>query len=183
MTRPLSVVALLITFAPAARAQDMPLAQILIPGEGWKKVEAATKPKATGDTPAPGGDAPWKSATVRSADGHTVYVGFSKGTFLHAHALTKDGDLDQAHPYARLRLKRGAKEIAVTGHAADKDGRIYAATEIGVQVFDPAGRMCGVLTPAAEGKPEGLAFEGDQLTLWVGDTKYTRTLRTSGAKQ
>jgi enterochelin esterase family protein len=161
----------------------MPLAQILVPGEGWKKVEGATKPKATGDTPTPGGDAPWKSATVRSADGNTVYVGFSKGTFLHAHALTKDGALDQGHPYAPLRLRTGAKDIAVHGLAADRDGRIYAVTEIGVQVFDPTGRMCGVLTPAAAGVPEALAFEGDQLTLWVGDTKYTRTLRTAGAKQ
>jgi len=39
-----------------------------------------------------------------------------------------------------------------------------------------------VLTPAAQGRPEALAFEGDQLTLWIGDSKYTRTLRTTGVK-
>ena len=53
---------------------------------------------------------------------------------------------------------------------------------IGVQVFDPTGRLCGVLTPAAPGRPEHLAFEGDRLTLWVGDTKYARKLNTRGAK-
>ncbi|WP_439627181.1 hypothetical protein [Gemmata sp.] len=181
MTRSLTVVALF-AFAPATRAQDMPLAQILIPGEGWKKVEGATRPKPAAPTVLGGDAAPWKTAVVRSADGSTVYVGFSKGQFLHAHALTKDGALDQGHPYAPLRLKTGTKDIAVSGLAADRDGRIYAATEIGVQVFDPTGRMCGVLTPAAAGTPEALAFEGDQLTLWVGDTKYTRTLRTAGAR-
>lgn len=181
MTRTLTAVALLV-LAPAGRAQDMPLAQILVDGEGWKKVEGATKPKVTGLLAPVSDAAPWKSATVRSADGHTVYVGFSKGTFLHAHALTKDGGLDQGRPYAPLRLRTGSPDIAVHGLAADKDGRIYAATDIGVQVYDPTGRMCGVLTPAAEGKPEALAFEGDQLTLWIGDTKFARTLRTVGAK-
>ena len=68
----------------------------------------------------------------------------------------------------------------MTSLASDRDGRIYAATDIGVQVFDPSGRICGILTPAAPGKPEDLRFEGDTLTLWIGDTKYARKLRTQG---
>ena len=70
----------------------------------------------------------------------------------------------------------------VTGLVVDRDGRIYAATDIGVQVFDPTGRLCGVLTPAAPGRPEFLAFEGDKLTHWIGDTKYERKLNTTGVK-
>jgi hypothetical protein len=42
--------------------------------------------------------------------------------------------------------------------------------------------LCGVLTPAAPGKAEYLKFEGDKLTLWVGDQKYERKLNTSGEK-
>jgi sugar lactone lactonase YvrE len=160
----------------------MPLSQILIPGEGWKKVENATKPKASSEVNPDTSGTPAKTCSVRSADGNTIYTGYSKGTYLLAHAIDKNGELLPGHPYAPLRLKHGEKTIAVTGLAADKDGRIYAATEIGVQVYDPTGRMCGVLTPAASGKPEALAFEGDQLTLWIGDTKYTRTLRTLGVK-
>lgn len=70
----------------------------------------------------------------------------------------------------------------MTSLATDKDGRVYAAADIGVQVFDPTGRLCGVLTPAALGKPEQLAFEGDTLTVWIGDAKYERKLNTRGAK-
>ncbi|MBA4187057.1 MAG: hypothetical protein C0467_03475 [Planctomycetaceae bacterium] len=183
MKRNLLAITLLFVLAPLAQAQDMPLSQILIPGEGWKKVENAPKPKGLGEvapTPATLGE-PSKTASVRSADGNTVYVGYSMGTYLHAHAVGKDG-LMPGYPYAPLRSKPGTKGIAVTGLAADKDGRIYAATEIGVQVYDPTGRMCGVLTPASQGRPEALAFEGDQLTLWIGDSKYTRTLRTTGVK-
>jgi enterochelin esterase family protein len=79
-------------------------------------------------------------------------------------------------------LPRGKDGINVTGLATDTDGRIYAATEIGVQVFDPIGRLCGVMTPAAPGRPESMAFEGEQLTLWIGDVKYTRKLNATGAK-
>ena len=81
-----------------------------------------------------------------------------------------------------LRPRRGENTVEVTSLTTDKDGRIYAATEIGVQVFDPTGRLCGVLTPAAPGKPERLAFDGDKLTLWIGNTKYARKLNTTGVK-
>jgi enterochelin esterase family protein len=84
-------------------------------------------------------------------------------------------------PYAPLRVKRGEKSIDVLGLTTDKDGRIYAATEIGVQVFDPTGRLCGVMT-TPKGKAEWFVFEGDTLTLWIGETKYARKLRTAGVK-
>jgi hypothetical protein len=39
-----------------------------------------------------------------------------------------------------------------------------------------------VLTPAAPGKPEHLAFADDKLTLWIGNTKYERKLNTRGVR-
>jgi hypothetical protein len=182
MTRYAFAFSLLFALSPIARAQDMPLAQILIPGEDWKKVPNATKPKSVGEPTGITSDAPWKTAAIQTPDGCTVFVAFNRGSFLHAHAIGKDGALQPGHPYAPLRTRRGEKEIGVTSLAVDQAGRIYAATEIGVQVFDPTGRMCGVLTPAAPGLPQALAFEGDQLTLWIGNTKYTRALRTAGAR-
>ena len=44
-----------------------------------------------------------------------------------------------------------------------RDGRIYAATEIGVQVFDPTGRLCGVLTPARAAPRSAYAPEATRL--------------------
>jgi hypothetical protein len=49
-----------------------------------------------------------------------------------------------------------------------------------VQVFDPTGRLCGVLAPAAPGKVDHMAFEGDRLAVWIGETKYERKLNTAG---
>jgi enterochelin esterase family protein len=170
MMRKLLALALLVCLAPVAKSQDMPLSQILIDGEGWKKVE---KPQ-----PPPGG----VPVVARSHNGHTTFRWIAtSGRFIEARPAGVADSVPYS-PYCPLRLRRGEKEIEVTGLAVDKDGRIYAATEIGVQVFDPTGRLCGVLTPVAEGKPTHLAFEGDQLTLWIGDTKYTRKLNTTGAK-
>ena len=175
MTRFLIAAALALTVAPSALAQDMPLSQILIDGEGWKKADApGAKPPALGASTHP--------ATL-SPDRGTLFVAVTGERFLFAAPARADGGTaSPAVPYAPLRLKRGAKSIEVTSLATDTAGRIYAATDLGVQVFDPTGRLCGVLTPAAPGKPEHLAFEGDKLTLWIDDTKYERKLRTQGAK-
>jgi hypothetical protein len=164
---PLALVTALLAVATAA-AQDMPLSQVLIDGEGWKKVEES------------GGRGPGEMVATHSPDGSTVFRWSPEsGRFL---AAKQAGTTQPFAPYAPLRTRRGQKSIEVTGLTTDKDGRVYAATGIGVQVFDPTGRLCGVLTPAAPGRPENLAFEGDRLTLWVGDTKYARKLRTAGAK-
>ncbi len=170
MTRKLIALALLAWFAPAARSQDMPLSQILIDGEGWKKVE---KPLLR-FTSAP--------VLTHSPNGSTIFRWIpASGGYIDA----RQTGAPESIPYVRycpVRAGADQKPVAVTGLTTDREGRIYAATEIGVQVFDPTGRLCGVLTPAAPGLPERIAFEGDQLTLWIGDTKYTRKLNTSGVK-
>ena len=51
MTRVLTFFPLFFFAASPALAQDMPLSQILIDGQGWKKGEAnATKPRSDGPT-------------------------------------------------------------------------------------------------------------------------------------
>lgn len=160
-------VALLLALAPSAgRAQDMPLSQILIEGEGWQQVPNPGAP------PEP----PGRVRTL-SADGGTVFEATVAGEpFLRAAPLVEGGGGPVPARYAPLRTRRGERSVAVGGLATDRAGRIYAATELGVQVFDPTGRLCGVLTPAAPGAPTGLAFEGDRLVLWIGGAKYARKL-------
>ena len=165
MTRPLAAVAALFLLAPAASAQDMPLSQILIDGEGWVKL-----------------DGPWNhisrpGAVVESPDRSAEFSWQPGETFLHARQLPKG----VRAPYAPLRVPAGAQP-KVTELAADRDGRIYAATPIGVQVYDPTGRLCGVVASPVLGAGVDLMwFQGDQLVVAVGGTRYTRKLRTAGA--
>ena len=172
MARFLIAVVLALAASSSAVAQDMPLSQLLLDGEGWKKVDApGAKPKP----PAP--------RSAYSPDGQTRFFAVPiPRRFVDAAPKQADGGYGPFKPYAPLRTRRGEQTIEVTGLATDADGRIYAATDIGVQVFDPTGRLCGVLTPAAKGAPEAMAFEGDTLTLWIGETKYARKLNASGTK-
>lgn len=163
MTRPLAAVALALLLAPAAVAQDMPLSQILIDGEGWQRV-----------------DGPWSHATsatptVTSPDRTTEFSWRPGEAFLHARQLP-DG---VRAPYAPLRVPpRGTPKVAEL--AADRAGRVYAATPVGVQVFDPTGRLCGVVAPPVPGAGVDLLwFEGDRLVAAVNGTRYTRRLRAA----
>jgi hypothetical protein len=170
MTRFLFAIVLSLVASASVLAQDMPLSQILIAGEGWKKVEN------------PGTRVVSAPVLTHSPDGSTAFRWLpASGNFIEARQ-TGASDAQPYVAYCPLRLKRGEKTIDVAGLATDKDGRIYAATELGVQVFDPTGRMCGVLTPAAPGKPTAIVFEDNTLTLWIDGTKYTRKLRTEGVK-
>lgn len=84
--------------------------------------------------------------------------------------------------YCPLRIRRGDRTGGCTALCVDRDGRVYAATPLGVQVFDPTGRLCGV-TAAPQGRVEYMDFEGDKLTLWIGDTKHMRKLNTRAPEE
>jgi hypothetical protein len=97
--------AIALALAPysSAFAQDMPLSQILIDGEGWKKV------KNPGDKPAP---KPF--AATHSADRATMYIALPGDPFLWAgQAPLKEPVMGStalpAHPYAPLRTRRASE--------------------------------------------------------------------------
>lgn len=182
----LAALALLLLPALAA-AQDMPLFTIVKPGETWKPATGA-RPK----TPS--------SWVDTSPDGGTVYQANWEIGFLYARSETKDpAAIVGFGPYAQLRIEQGydnskaAQEkrkkdppkIPVRSVMVDAQGRIYAATKLGIQVFDPTGRLCGVLALPAEGEPEHLGWEGeakDRLVVWIGEKKFVRTMRATGKR-
>ena len=59
------------------------------------------------------------------------------------------------------------------GMAVDKAGRYYITSELGVQIFDPTGRPCGVLPRMAMTRPSGS-------TLTVADSVAPDLGRYSG---
>jgi enterochelin esterase family protein len=104
----------------------------------------------------------------------TLVVGQARGTHLMAFRIDKDSNLVDGDRYYPLRVRPG--EVAeTTGLTLDRAKRVYAATKEGVQIFDPTGRLCGVIPPPREGKPEGVAFAGEGrnlLLLACGDKLY-----------
>ena len=166
-------------------AQDMPLFTIVKTGEAWKS--------ATGElpkTPSP--------LEATSPDGSVKFSGVKLDRFVSAFTIAGESTvLPTGGPYAPLRIemsydndkkaqakrKTDPPKLAVTSLMVDSAGRIYAGTKLGVQIFDPTGRLCGVLALPTPGDPEHLTFEGsakDQLSMWIGDKKFTREMKAIG---
>ena len=166
-------------------AQDMPLFTITKFGETWKP--------GTGERP--------KGASPKEAlspDGSVRFSGVKLDSFVHAHNIGAESTvLPSGGPYAPLRIeqaydndkkaqakrKTDPPKLAVTSLMVDSAGRIYAATKIGIQVFDPTGRLCGVLALPAPGQPEHLGWEGDakdSLVVWIGEKKFIRAMQATG---
>jgi hypothetical protein len=148
MMRWLTIALTLVLAISRSAAQDMPLSQILIDGEGWHEVSRDPDIYYSEMPRDPG--FPTSTCRVRSPDGGTLYVGSSVGKYIQAFRIEKDGSRTAGQPYCSLRVPRGQKDMPVTDLCVDAAGRIYAATPIGVQIFDPTGRLCGVLNPKRE---------------------------------
>jgi enterochelin esterase family protein len=128
-----------------------------------------------------------------SPDQGTLAVSDSGGEFTWTFRVNADGKLDSKMPTMSMRLAIDPKgnfpfnepppyQVASKGDgmAVDKVGRYYVTSGVGVQIFDPTGRQCGVLPKPKESQPltscvlAGTHF--DYLYITNGDTIYRRKL-------
>jgi enterochelin esterase-like enzyme/sugar lactone lactonase YvrE len=128
-----------------------------------------------------------------SNDGGTLAVSESGGPYAWMFRVNSDGSLDGKMPVMSLRLPIDPKgEFRLNepppyqtasrgdGMAVDKAGRYYVTSALGVQIFDPTGRLCGVLPKPKESQPLTscvLAGENHEyLYVTNGDTVFRRKL-------
>src|SRR5262249_35100919 len=78
-------------------------------------------------------------------DQGTLVVTDFAGPFLWVFRVEGDGSLSSKQAYYMPRLPHGKKESGADGMTIDATGRLYAATFEGLQVFDPTGRLSGVI--------------------------------------
>ena len=101
-----------------------------------------------------------------STDGGTLAVSDSAGEHVYTFRVNADASLDAMMPTMTMRLPIDYKgefkfnepppyQAASRGDgtAVDKSGRYYVTSALGVQVFDPTGRQCGVLPKPLESQP------------------------------
>jgi gluconolactonase len=104
-----------------------------------------------------------------SPDERTIYVNDTRGEYLIAMDVQPNGTLGPKRDFARYEgVQRDAQGIAsgADGLAVDSDGRVYAATAIGVQVFSAKGQHVGTIPLSRP--PQNLAFAGpDKKTLYI----------------
>ncbi len=102
---------------------------------------------------------------------------------VYSYRIQSDGSLVDKQRYYYLHVDT-VDASGADGMCADRDGRLYVATQMGVQVCEPTGQtLCIIPTP--NGKVSGLCFGGPQFdTLYAtcGDTVFQRKLRVHGAQ-
>jgi gluconolactonase len=113
------------------------------------------------------------------ADKATLVVGDSIGPHLTAFRINQWDNLDAQERYYTLRARPGEMS-GVQALSLDGAGRLYAASRIGVQIFDPTGRLCGVLNSPVRAPVTALTLAGkrcDQLYIICGGKLYTRKIQ------
>jgi gluconolactonase len=113
-------------------------------------------------------------------DDAQLVLGDAGDKFLWTARIEKDGSLSSLDRYYSLRVRRGETTSGVKAMTMDAGFLLYACTPLGVQVFDPTGRLCGVILKPAEDDLTAIALGGDKGdTLYVacGDKIYSRKIQ------
>ena len=129
-----------------------------------------------------------------SNDGGTLAVSDYAGDSTWMFRINPAGELDAKMPVMPMRLPIDPKGefkfnepppyVAASkgdGMAVDKKGRYYVTSELGVQIFDPTGRPCGLLPKPNKDQPLTTCILAgpNHNTLFVanGTTIYSRVLQ------
>jgi sugar lactone lactonase YvrE/enterochelin esterase-like enzyme len=101
-----------------------------------------------------------------SPDGNTLAVSDYKGAHVWAFRVETGGALSAKSPYMTMRLPIDPKgefkrqepppfkaASGGDGICTDMRGRYYVTSALGIQVFDPTGRLCGVIDKPQPEKP------------------------------
>jgi gluconolactonase len=122
-----------------------------------------------------------------SPDQTLLYAADARSHWVYSYQIQPDGRLFHKQRYYWLHSPDADDETGdnagAGGMRVDRDGRLYVATKMGIQVCDQAGRVNAIL-PTPNGKVTGLAFGGanfDTLYATCGDKVYRRKLKVSGA--
>ncbi len=116
-----------------------------------------------------------------SPDQTQLYVTIENEPWVWIYSINANAKLSNKQRFGWLhspdQSKAGAK-----GLSCDRDGRIYVATSLGIQVLDQLGRVNAIL-PLPKGTPTQMIFggtENDTLFVKIDDKIYGRKLNVKG---
>lgn len=125
---------------------------------------------------------PNPNGVMLSPDEKILYANDKDGPYLLAFDVASDGTLTNRRNFAKYQSLRIpghpdpllAEDNGADGLAVDNDGRLYVATNLGVEVFSPRGEPLGIIAAVWGGesftlrKPQNVAFAGpDKKTLYM----------------
>jgi gluconolactonase len=118
-----------------------------------------------------------------SPDQTLLYVPDMRSHWVYSYQIQPDGTLAHKQRYYWLHVPDTADDCGADGMRVDRDGRLYVATRMGIQVCDQAGRVNAII-PTPNGRISNLSFggaDGDVLYATCGDKVYKRRLKVKGA--
>jgi len=101
------------------------------------------------------------TGVVASPDGLWLAVAESRSHWGYSYRLAADGAVELKQKYYWFHVPDWADDSGVAGWCADRDGRLYAATRMGIEVFDRNGRVRCIL-PTPGGAALAVGFAGPQ---------------------
>jgi gluconolactonase len=123
------------------------------------------------------------SGVALSPDQTLLYVADKRSHWVYSFSINPDGTLANKQKYYWLHSPDTADDAGADGIKTDRDGRLYVASRMGIQVCDQAGRVNAIL-PTPNGKVSNICFGGadfDILYATCGDKVYKRKLNVKGA--
>lgn len=118
-----------------------------------------------------------------SPDQTLLYVADSRTHWVYSYQIQADGSLAHKQKYFHLHEPDTAEDAGADGMRTDRDGRLYVASRLGIQVCDQAGRV-NCIIPTPNGRVSNLTFGGpnfDVLYATCGDRVYSRKVKVQGA--
>jgi gluconolactonase len=118
-----------------------------------------------------------------SPDQTLLYVADSRTHWVYSYQIQADGTLAHKQKFYHLHQHDRDDDTGADGLRVDRDGRLWVATRLGLQVCDQAGRV-NCIIPTPNGKVSNLTFGGpnmDVLYATCGDKVYSRKVKVKGA--
>lgn len=118
-----------------------------------------------------------------SPDQALLLVNDSQGKWVWSFQVGEDGSLINGLPFYRLETLDESSASGADGMTVDREGFLYVATRMGVQVCDQPGRVMGIIRKPQPGPLSNVVFGGADLqTLYAtaGDKVFRRRLQRKG---
>lgn len=123
------------------------------------------------------------NGVILTPDQSQLIVADTKGVRLLEYQIKKEGSLDHREAFFDAQVLPGQVDDGADGMTMDKEGRLYVATRLGFQVFDPAGQVIGIINKPQNQWLANVVFGGknlDSLYAACGNHVYRRKTKTQG---